>query len=102
MMQKDLLQSLVYLDKDYIADSYEAWSGESAEASIIPTPLVSTITRGPARPRITGRLAPGPKKVERTPGKPDRTSPKPAAGAVSRSSRRKTSTLVVEESIETT
>ena len=34
MMQKDLLQSLVYLDKDYIADSYEAWSGESAAVSI--------------------------------------------------------------------
>ena len=34
MMQKDLLQSLVYLDKDYIADSYEAWSGESAEVTL--------------------------------------------------------------------
>ena len=68
----------------------------------MPTPLLSTSTRGPARPRITGRLAPGPKKVERTPGRPDRTSPSPADGAASRSSRFITSTLVVTESIETT
>ena len=34
MMQNDLLHSLVYLDKDYIADSYEAWSGESASVTI--------------------------------------------------------------------
>ena len=30
MMQNTLLDSLVYLDKDYIADSYESWSGDSA------------------------------------------------------------------------
>ena len=78
------------------------WSGESALASIMPTPLVSTSTRGPAKPRITGRLAPGPKKVERTPGRPFSTSPRPEEGARSRSSRVTTSTLVVTESIETT
>ena len=36
-----------------------AWSGDTEEASIRPMPLVSTCTRGPLSPRITGRLAPG-------------------------------------------
>ena len=37
-----------------------ATSGDSDEASTWPTPFCSTMTRGPDRPRITGRLAPGP------------------------------------------
>ena len=67
----------------------------------MPTPLVSTITRGPDRPRITGRLAPGPKAEDRTPGMLASTSPSPASGARSSSSRLTTLTLVVVESSET-
>ncbi|QNP50040.1 hypothetical protein [Diaphorobacter aerolatus] len=33
-MQKTLLDSLVYLDKDFAADRYEVWSGESAHTRI--------------------------------------------------------------------
>ena len=59
-----------------------AWSGDTEEASIRPMPLVSTCTRGPLSPRITGRLAPGAKSVERTPGRPFSRSPNDADGAV--------------------
>lgn len=38
MMQNTLLDSLVYLDKDYIADSYESWSGDSAAITIARQP----------------------------------------------------------------
>ena len=33
-MQKALLNSLVYLDKDFIADSYEIWSGDNAASTL--------------------------------------------------------------------
>jgi len=60
------------------------WSGETELASIRPMPLVSTCTRGPLRPRITGRLAPGAKSVERMPGRPATRSPSEAAGAAAK------------------
>jgi len=36
-------------------------AGLMVAASIVPTPSCSTRTRSPPRPRMTGRLAPGPK-----------------------------------------
>ncbi len=38
-----------------------AWSGLVVEASPLPMPFSSTRMRSPPRPRMTGRLAPGPK-----------------------------------------
>ena len=61
-----------------------AWSGETELASIKPMPLVNTCTRGPERPRMTGRLAPGAKSVERMPGRGLTRSPRDTAGAVAR------------------
>ena len=78
-----------------------AWSGDRELASIWPRPFCSTSTRGPEKPRITGRLAPGPLALERRPGSEASTSPRPAGGAVSRASRFSTSTLVVAVSSET-
>ena len=51
------------------------WSGEAAETSITPIPLVSTCTRSAPSPRSTGRLAPCPKKVVETPGWRSSVSP---------------------------
>lgn len=45
-----------------------AWSALRVEASSMPTPSDSTLTRAPSMPRITGRLAPAPKELPRTPG----------------------------------
>ena len=59
-------------------------------------PLVSTWTRGPLRPRMTGRLAPGAKSVERMPGRPLSMSPSEAAGAVARVCSSTTSVAITE------
>jgi hypothetical protein len=71
-----------------------AWSGEMELASIRPIPLLSTWTRGPERPRMTGRLAPGAKLVERRPGRPARRSPRDEAGATARASSSRTSVAI--------
>ncbi len=52
-----------------------AWSSDRPEASSVGSPSVSTSTRSPPRPRMTGREAPGPKYVECTPGSPATVSP---------------------------
>ena len=53
-----------------------AWSKLRLEASIEAPPLANKRTRSPSKPRITGRLALGPKPLVATPGKPSSVSPK--------------------------
>ncbi len=55
-----------------------AWSALSVEASIISVPSDRTRTRAPSIPRITGRLAPAPNELPRTPGMFLTVSPKVA------------------------
>ncbi len=56
-----------------------AWSKLRLLASKEAPPLSSMRTRSPSRPRITGRLAFGPKPVAETPGRPSSVSPSVAA-----------------------
>ena len=55
-----------------------AWSALSVEASNMSAPSVRTRTRAPSIPRITGRLAPAPNELPRTPGIFLRVSPRVA------------------------
>ncbi len=72
-----------------------AWSGLMVEASSSSTPSLSTLTRAPSNPRITGRAAPAPKLLERTPGKLSRVSPSVASRRSTSSSFSITATGVV-------
>ena len=69
-----------------------AWSGLTLEASCTALPPLSTCTRGPSMPRITGRLAPAPKCVDCTPGSLARVSPNVALRRASRASPSSTCT----------
>ncbi|MDR2333367.1 MAG: hypothetical protein LBE61_07785 [Burkholderiaceae bacterium] len=41
-MHSALLDSLVYLDRDFVADRYEAWSGQSAQTTLSRIPAQGT------------------------------------------------------------
>ena len=62
-----------------------AWSWLIAETSPAPRPSLSTATRGPSRPRMTGRPAACPKAVVCTPGRLATVWPSVLARASSRS-----------------
>ncbi len=75
-----------------------AWSALTVDASMLPTPLATTATRGPSCPRMIGRPTPGPKLLVCTPGMRAMVSPRVASLRASSSSPASTATGLASDS----
>ena len=69
-----------------------AWSTLTVDTSPAARPSLSTCTRAPSRPRMTGRPTPAPKNDDWTPGRRETVSPMELALASSRRSPASTAT----------